>query len=149
MARGVCLGFRVSLALAAAIVARADCAEPIKPNQATPLFNGKDLAGLKAWLKETQRDDPRQVFSAAYGMIRASGEGNGYLAPDNEYRDYHLVVEYKWGQRTNGGKYVRNSGILLHAVGPDGGGIDSSTARARIVPELVFSRLSKLWIVPL
>src|SRR5262249_21324570 len=38
-----------------------------------------------------------------------------------EYKDYHLTVEYKWGQRTDGRKYVRNSGILLHATGPDGG----------------------------
>jgi len=37
------------------------------------------------------------------------------------YRDYHLIVEYKWGKRTDGGKFVRNSGILLHATGPDGG----------------------------
>jgi hypothetical protein len=45
----------------------------------------------------------------------------GYVATDREYRDYHLIVEYKWGQKTDGGKYVRNSGILLHATGPDGG----------------------------
>jgi hypothetical protein len=32
-----------------------------------------------------------------------------------------VVVEYKWGKKTDGGKYVRNSGVLLHAVGPDGG----------------------------
>ena len=37
------------------------------------------------------------------------------------YRDYHLIVEHKWGKRTDGGKFVRNSGILLHATGPDGG----------------------------
>jgi len=30
-------------------------------------------------------------------------------------------VEYKWGKRIDGGKYVRNSGILLNAIGPDGG----------------------------
>ena len=32
-----------------------------------------------------------------------------------------VIVEYKWGKRTDGGKFVRNSGILLHATGPDGG----------------------------
>ena len=31
------------------------------------------------------------------------------------------MVEYRWGKRTDGGKFVRNSGILLHATGPDGG----------------------------
>jgi len=96
-------------------------AEPLTPREATSLFDGKDLSGLTTWLKETQRDDPRKVFEAKDGAIRASGEGNGYVATEKEYRDYRLVVEYKWGQRTNGGKYVRNSGILLHITGPDGG----------------------------
>jgi hypothetical protein len=31
-----------------------------------------------------------------------------------------LIVEYKWGERNPDSKYVRNSGILLHGVGPDG-----------------------------
>jgi hypothetical protein len=54
-------------------------------------------------------------------VLHISGDGFGYVATDQAYRDYHLTVEYKWGKRTDGGKYVRNSGILLHAVGPDGG----------------------------
>ena len=31
-----------------------------------------------------------------------------------------MIVEYKWGEKTDGGKFVRNAGILLHATGPDG-----------------------------
>ena len=84
------------------------------------LCNGKDLDGLYAWVKDGQRNDSRKVFTVQDGIIHVSGEGNGYLATEREYRDYHLVVEYKWGQRTDGGKYVRNSGVLLHATGPDG-----------------------------
>ena len=52
-------------------------------------------------------------------MIHISGEGRGYLATEQLYRDYHLVVEYKWGDRTDGSGYVRNSGILLHKINPD------------------------------
>jgi 3-keto-disaccharide hydrolase len=95
-------------------------AEPIAPAKNIQLFNGRDLSGLTTWLKDTQRDDPRKVFQVTDGMIHLSGEGNGYVATEREYRDYHLIVEYKWGRRTDGGKYVRNSGVLLHAVGPDG-----------------------------
>lgn len=84
------------------------------------LFNGKDLTGLYGWLKDTHYNDPRKVFSVEDGILRISGEVNGYLATEKEYRDYRLVVEYKWGTKTYGAKYVRNSGILLHAVGPDG-----------------------------
>ncbi len=85
------------------------------------LFNGKDLSGLTTWLKASGRDDPQRVFSVHDGVLHISGEGNGYIATVKEYKDYHLTVEYRWGQRTDGGKYVRNSGILLHGTGPDGG----------------------------
>ena len=45
----------------------------------------------------------------------------GYLATKHAYRDYRLSVEYRWGKKTDGSGNVRNSGILIHAVGPDGG----------------------------
>jgi hypothetical protein len=105
--------------LAAVVFARA--ADPIKPTKETKLFNGKDLTGLTTWLRDTKREDPRKVFSVKDGEIHISGDGFGYIATDKDYKDYHLTVEYKWAKRTDGGKYVRNSGILLHATGPDGG----------------------------
>ncbi len=98
------------------------------------LFNGKDLSGLTTWLKDTKREDPRKVFTVRDGMIHVSGEGAGYVATEKEYRDYRLVVEYKWGTRTDGGKYVRNSGILLHGTGPDGaaGGVWMSSIECQL-----------------
>lgn len=93
--------------------------EPLTPKEVIPLFNGKDLAGLHTWLKGSQRDDPKKVFTVVDGTIRVSGEDAGYLATDKEYRDYHLSVEFKWGKNTFGSKYVRNSGVLLHHTGPD------------------------------
>ncbi len=94
----------------------------IAPRQGViKLFNGQDRTGLYTWLKGSGREDPKKVFTIHDGMIHASGEDLGYVATDKEYQDYHLIVEYKWGQKTYGSKSVRNSGILLHAVGPDGG----------------------------
>lgn len=101
--------------------ARAAAQEPIAPKEPIKLFNGTDLTGLTTWLKDTKRDDPRKVFTVENGILHLSGDGFGYAATDKEYKDYHLTVEYKWGKKTDGGKYVRNSGILLHATGPDGG----------------------------
>jgi hypothetical protein len=95
--------------------------EPFTPTKTIKLFNGQDLTGLSTWLKDTKREDPRKVFSVVNRTIHVSGDGYGYLATDKEYQDYHLIVEYRWGKKTDGGKHVRNSGILLHAVGPDGG----------------------------
>ncbi len=95
--------------------------DAVQPREVIPLFNGHDLAGLTTWLKDTKREDPRHVFEVTEGMLHISGDGNGYIGTEKAYRDYRLIVEYKWGKRTDGRKYVRNSGILLHATGPDGG----------------------------
>ena len=84
------------------------------------LFNGKDLSGLSTWLKDSKTADPHKVFRVENGLIHISGAGSGYLATEKEYKDFHLIVEYKWGEKTDGGKFVRNAGILLHATGPDG-----------------------------
>ena len=112
---------RFALMLALTIAPALRAAEPIRPTKTTPLFNGKDLSGLTTWLRGTKQADPRKVFTVNDGVLRLSGEDFGYVGTANEYRDYHLTVEYKWGKRTDGRKYVRNSGILLHATGPDGG----------------------------
>ncbi len=95
--------------------------DAISPSKVTPLFNGKNLDGLTTWLKDTKREDPRKVFRVTEGILHLTGDGFGYVATEKAYRDYRLVVEYKWGKKTDGGKYVRNSGVLLHATGPDGG----------------------------
>ena len=111
--------FLMAALLASATLASAQ--EPIAPKYPVKLFNGNNLDGLTTWLKDSKHADPRKVFSAQNGILHVSGDGFGYIATDKEYRDYHLTVEYKWGKKTDGGKYVRNSGILLHAIGPDGG----------------------------
>jgi len=108
--------------LAPLLCAAPAAAQPITPTQPVKLFNGRDLTGLTTWLKDTKKDDPRNVFTAKDGILHLSGDGFGYVATEKAYQDYHLTVEYKWGKRTDGGKFVRNSGVLLHATGPDGGG---------------------------
>jgi hypothetical protein len=94
---------------------------PVVPKKPTPLFDGKNLAGLTTWLKDTKRDDPRKVFRVTDGMIHVTGDGFGYLATEKAYKDYRVAIEYRWGKKTDGGKYVRNAGLLLNATGPDGG----------------------------
>lgn len=101
-----------------AVILRAE--EPKRPRERNTLFNGKDLTGLTTWLRDTKREDPRRVFRVEDGVLRITGDGFGYLATEKSYADYHLTVEFKWGKKTDGGKYVRNSGILLHGTGPDG-----------------------------
>lgn len=93
---------------------------PVAPTEPIRLFNGRDLDGWYTFQKRTGRDDPKRVYGVRDGAIRISGEGAGYLATEKAYRDYHLSLEYKWGERTDGTGIVRNSGLLLHGVGPDG-----------------------------
>lgn len=95
--------------------------EPIAPDRVIQLFNGKDLSGWTTWLKASGREDPKKVYTVKDGMIRISGHGLGYLATEKAYKDYHLIVEYKWGQYHDASGNVRNSGVLVNAVGPDGG----------------------------
>jgi hypothetical protein len=95
--------------------------EAARPEKATALFNGKDLSGLVTWLRDSGREDPGKVYTVVDGAIRCSGDGMGTVGTPGAWKDYRLVVEYKWGGKTGGSKYVRNSGILLHATGPEGG----------------------------
>jgi hypothetical protein len=100
--------------------------------RARPLFNGRDLTGWYPWLVDTKYADPRNVFAVTNGTIRISGEGLGYLSTEEDFENYRLVVEFKWGQRNWAwgdriGK-ARDSGIFLHSVGPDGNSHDGNGA---------------------
>ena len=95
-------------------------ADPVPPTKPLRPFDDNHLDEFTTWLKATGRKDPKHVFTIRDKTLRISGEGAGYLATKTAYRDYHVSVEYKWGKKTDGSKFVRNSGILLHGTGPDG-----------------------------
>lgn len=96
--------------------------QAITPHEPITLFNARDLDGWYTWLRQTRYEDPKKVFSVKDGVIRISGEDWGGIATKRTYRDYHLVVEWKWGGPTHGERVgkARDSGILIHAVGEDG-----------------------------
>src|SRR5690554_5964105 len=88
------------------------------------LFNGKNLVGWYTFIKGRGRDkDPNKVFTVQNGMIVISGEEYGSITTNNEYQNYKLVVEFKWGGSTFEPRVekARDSGILLHSIGEDGG----------------------------
>ncbi|MCK5920407.1 MAG: DUF1080 domain-containing protein, partial [Methylococcales bacterium] len=55
-------------------------------------------------------------------LLHISGKGLGYIRTNAKYRDYHLVLDYKWGERTWGSRVdrARDCGLLLHGFGKDG-----------------------------
>ncbi|MBL9180259.1 MAG: DUF1080 domain-containing protein [Verrucomicrobiaceae bacterium] len=68
-------------------------------------------------------DAPKDIWKfAADGTFNVSGRGYGYVATKENYRDYHLVLEFKWGAKTWGKreKAAKDNGLLLHAYGPHG-----------------------------
>ena len=88
------------------------------------LFNGKNLDGWYTFIKGKGRDnDPNKVFTVKNGLITISGEEYGCITTNNEYENYKLVVEFKWGDATFAPRIERakDSGILLHSQGEDGG----------------------------
>ena len=91
------------------------------------LFNGKDLTHFYTFLKGYgKNNDPKKVFTVVQEdgapAIRVSGEVFGCFTTEKEFENYKLTVEYKWGNKTfpPREKATRDSGILLHCVGPDG-----------------------------
>jgi hypothetical protein len=86
------------------------------------LFNGKNLDGFDTVLKDKGVNrDPDGVFRVEKGIIRVSGTEYGYFITRNEYENYHLRAEFKWGVETHPPRKdrARDSGILFHVVGPD------------------------------
>ena len=85
-------------------------------------FNGKDLSGFYSYLHESKYEDPKKVFSVKDGMLDISGEEFGGLITRDEFRDYVLIAEWKWGKRTFGSRQhnARDSGLLVHCTGSDG-----------------------------
>jgi Domain of Unknown Function (DUF1080) len=104
----------------------ANAAEPtpaITPDRPIKLFDGNSLAGCYTWLKDAKREDPRDVFRVTDGLLHIIGDGWGGILTNERYRDYHLVLEFKWGERAwhERETAARDSGLLVHCNGADGG----------------------------
>lgn len=103
---------------------------PDVPNDTLHLFNGKDLTNFYTYLgappgskqRYGKNNDPEKVFTVHDGMIHISGKVFGGLITEKEYENYHLTVEFKWGEKTwpTREANARDSGILLHCVGEEG-----------------------------
>jgi Domain of Unknown Function (DUF1080) len=111
----------VALAAAAALLCppRAIAAPE---GDAVQLFNGHDLKGFYTFLPSHGKDsDPDGIFTVHDGMVHVLGKEFGYFCTDKEYENYHLIVEFKWGEKRWPPREntKRDSGVLLHCVGPD------------------------------
>ena len=88
------------------------------------LFNGKNLDGWYTFIKgKGKNTDPNHVFQVIKRNIVISGEEFGCITTNDEYENYKLLVEYRWGERTFDPRVekARDSGVLIHSIGDDGG----------------------------
>ena len=95
------------------------------------LFSGKDLSGWETFLGTPEggtepigrNRDPKGVFSVVevdgQPAMRISGEGLGGIATLKAYGNYHLQLEFKWGEKRFHPRLndPRDSGLLYHATG--------------------------------
>lgn len=95
-----------STALVLATAASAWAADPID------LFNGRDLAGWKAYSsKEGVKQE--DVWSVQDGVIVCKGDPIGWLATDRVFTNFTLTAEWRWAP----GKEPGNSGLFLRLHG--------------------------------
>jgi hypothetical protein len=119
----------------------------------TPLWNGSDLDGWTTWMQQPapssevpglKRDtdgkymepigsgrDPLKVFTVVSSVdgrsaIRISGEVFGELRTKGSFKDYHLTLQFKWGERKwpprDKPETPRDSGLLYHVHAAPGVG---------------------------
>ncbi|PAX08392.1 hypothetical protein CKY28_11585 [Sphingomonas lenta] len=114
--------------------------KPVGPRRA--LFNGRDLAGWNGWLGYP---DPAVTYRAQPGAaplgtsrdlgehfavreidgapaLWVKGETWGSLVHREDLQDYHLRLEFKWGDRVWPPRLTepRNNGLLYHTHGRPG-----------------------------
>ena len=107
-----------------------------------PLFNGQDLAGWETYLGPRLdaslekipgsviglNQDPDGVFTVTQldggPVIRISGVIGGGINTVQEYENYHLRVQVKWGEGNPWNRETPDSGILYHAGGAQGADAD-------------------------
>jgi hypothetical protein len=98
------------------------------------VWTGVPSLGLDLPAGYSRGDDPKNVPPIGLGdpfglfsmqqdadgskMLYVSGKSRGALTTKAEYSDYHLSLQFKWGEQD--GTINRDSGVLYHAMGQHG-----------------------------
>ena len=86
-------------------------AEPA-PSGEQQLFNGNDLSGWGFFLVNP-KTKIEEVWSVRDGVLICKGEPMGYLVTKKKFKNFKLVVEWRWAP----GKTPGNSGVLMRITG--------------------------------
>ena len=115
-----------------------------------PLFSGKDLDGWEVYVGPGKdhparglNNDPDGVFTVGEidgaPAMHITGQTIGAFTTKEEFDNFHFRVEFRWGERTWGGRkgLPKDSGIFYYCVGPHGagGGAWMKSVQANIMEE--------------
>lgn len=118
------------------------------------LFNGTNLKGwdifigspIKGFEELKASARPASVYSIVEKdgekVIRISGEVNASLATKKDFSNYHLRLEFKWGEKVYD---RRNSGLLYHSFGEFGAAF--GTWMTNIEHQLMHDRLGDTYLM--
>jgi hypothetical protein len=105
-------------------------AGPVAPQRTIRLLNSSPdcLAQFDTWIVgHGLNSDPERIFriekdADGRPLLRVTGHGYGGLITKQSYRDYRLVLEFRWTGHTSGKreKRARDNGLLLHCTGQPG-----------------------------
>jgi len=82
------------------------------------LFNGKDLTGWTAYLKNGDAEPEDEYVVTSKGVLALKGRHEGYLRTETPHQDFVLTLDWRFprgGRQTGSG-----SGVLLGLGGEDG-----------------------------
>lgn len=89
----------------------------VQSQQYKQLFNGKDLKGWYLYLQPgVGSQNPDSAFIVQDSVLYVTGKSVGYIATEKEYRNFHLIMDFKWGETKYPPrlKEKRDSGILYY-----------------------------------
>ena len=94
-------------------------AMPLYAQKKSKLFQPNDTTAWHVYTsKAGSHNDPQQVFRFEGNEIHVSGEDMAYLITEKGFSNFHLTLEFKWGEK----KYPprenakRDAGILYHTI---------------------------------
>jgi hypothetical protein len=108
----IIVGITFATLLIASTAIAAEQNTPVVPKEKTMLWNGKDFASWKLFLREPAAD-VMKTWSVTNGLLRCEGKPAGYMRTETPYADYHLHVEWRWPEKAG------NNGVLVHMSGED------------------------------
>ncbi|MDP2339122.1 MAG: DUF1080 domain-containing protein [Bacteroidota bacterium] len=107
------------------------------------IFLGSPIPGFEELAKKATPASTYQVTEIdGQKVIHISGDIFASLATKAEYGNYHLHLEFKWGEKVYG---KRNSGLLYHSYGPFG--VAFGTWMATIEHQMMHENLGDTYLM--